>query len=65
MSFSPFFQSANLHAVQFLSVLRKAADLQAFLPMVFPFCIQFYFNRQIPLCAPISVFLQLFIRMQQ
>ena len=39
MSFSLFFQSANLHVVQLLSVPRKAVDLQAFLPMVFPFYI--------------------------
>jgi len=51
--------------VQASSAPRKAVDLQAFLPMVFPFYIYFYFNRQIPLCAPISVFLQLFIQMQQ
>ncbi len=65
MSFFPVFQSANLHVVQTPSVPRKAVDLQAFLPMVFPFNIYFYFNCQIPLCAPISVFLQLFIQMQQ
>ena len=39
MSFSLFFQSANLHVVQASSVPRKAVDLQAFLPMVFPFYI--------------------------
>ncbi len=39
MGFFPVFQSANLHAVQAPFALYKAADLQAFLPMVFPFCI--------------------------
>ena len=37
--FPCFFQSANLHVVQVSSVPRKAVDLQAFLPMVFPFYI--------------------------